>query len=179
MNTSMGVRAAGVVLCLGTLIGCSQEPDAPPPVPEPEPAAAGASAGAEASTVDTPPPELVVGESWTLSAASIEALQAKAAEAGIFVEVQEARLVGYAGCNRFSAPMRREGLDGLSVEPPVASKRGCADEAMNAAERAFLDALPQLRRFEIADGRLLLLGADGLSLEFVPGRPGAAQEMDQ
>lgn len=179
MKNSLVVRAFGAALCVAALVGCSQEPDSPPPVPDPEPAAAGVSAGAEASTVDAPPPELVVGESWTLSSASIEALQLKAAEAGIFIEVQDARLVGYAGCNRFSAPMRRDGIDGLSVEPPVASKRGCADDAMNTAERAFLDALPQLQRFEIVDGRLRLLGADGLSLEFVPGRPGAAQETDQ
>jgi heat shock protein HslJ len=177
MNSVIG---KSVTLLLSALLcaGCGPAPDAPLPVPEPDPVAAGASAGAEASAIDSGLAELVAGESWSLSDASIEALRAKAADAGIFIEVQESRLVGYAGCNRFSASMQREGADGLRLEAPVASKRGCAEDALNAAERAFLDALPRLQRFRLADARLRLEGADGLWLEFVSGRPGASTATD-
>ncbi len=94
--------------------------------------------------------------------------------AGIFIEVQEARLVGYAGCNRFSAAMQRGKDTAITIEAPVASKRGCMADALNAAEQAFLGSLPAVQRFELSADRLLLQGAGGLRLEFAPGRPGSA-----
>jgi heat shock protein HslJ len=112
-----------------------------------------------------------VGESWRLIDASSPELRDNAVKAGIFLEVQDGRLVGYAGCNRFSAPMVLRGPGEIGLGPVMASKRGCADDALNAAEQQFLAALQKIDTFKLSDGQLSFNHPDGTVLVFVEGRP--------
>lgn len=178
MNTRRTVFALPLVAALAAC-GPSEPPqsDAPPvadaPVAPaasdaPEPAAGAAAAAAAVPQV------LQAGQSWTLVDANDAGLKSVAEAAGIFIEVQDTRLVGYAGCNRFSAAMQRGKDSAITLEAPVASKRACMADALNAAEQSFLRALPAVQSFELSADRLRLQGADGLLLEFAPGRPGSA-----
>jgi len=176
------ISVIAVAMLCAALIGCSGEQAEPPllTVPEPEPAAAGASAGAAASAINVesvaepePAPQFESGQSWTLRSASLASLSESAA--GIFIEVQDGRLVGYGGCNRFSVPMSRGEGGALKFDAVVASKRACGSDALNSAERDFLQSLAAVTAFDIEQGELQLRSADGASLNFSPGRPKDAE----
>lgn len=122
------------------------------------------------------PQVLEAGQSWTLIDASDAGLKSAAAVAGIFIEVQDARVVGYAGCNRFSAALERGEGNALRIDAAVSTKRACAADALNIAEQAFLGALPAVQSFELSADRLRLRDAGtGVLLEFSPGRPDGGQ----
>lgn len=170
MNTRRTVFALPLVAALAAC-GPSepQQSSVPPPA-----TAASAANGAPVPAAAAVPQVLEVGQSWTLVDASDVGLKSVVDAAGIFIEVQDTRLVGYAGCNRFSAAMQRGKDSAITLEAPVASKRACMADALNVAEQAFLRSLPAVERFELSADRLRLQGADGLLLEFAPGRPGSA-----
>lgn len=128
----------------------------------------------KSEAAETPSAPLVAGASWTLVGSNLPELDPALAEGRIFIEVQESRVVGYAGCNRFSASMQQPEPGVLKIETPMASKRACLSEQANAAEQALLLALPRISSQRMLEGRLRLQSAEGLWLEFSPGRPESA-----
>lgn len=160
------------------LVGCSgdsTEPKAAPPEPAAAPAVPDASAGAS-SGVSEPgtahdAATFEVGQSWRLIDASTAELRDNAVKAGIFLEVQDGRLVGYSGCNRFSAAITARGPGAITLGPAMSSKRACVEDALNAAEQQFLAALQKVESYQLIDGELRFEHADGTRLVFVEGRP--------
>ncbi|MCG6118306.1 MAG: META domain-containing protein [Aquimonas sp.] len=166
-------------LALVLLAACGGREEAPPASADQTPAVVAADAAeeidmAKAEPAEAPAAPLAAGESWTLVGSGLPELVPVLAEGNIFIEVQESRVVGYAGCNRFSASMQQPAPGVLKIDAPMASKRACLSEERNAAEQALLFALPQISRQRMVEGRLRLQSADGLWLEFAAGRPESA-----
>jgi heat shock protein HslJ len=134
------------------------------------------SAAPAAKAEQAEAPALEAGKSWTLIEASDDTLKSVAAEAGIFIEVQEDRIVGYGGCNRFSVPLERGEGRSIKLAAVVASKRACASDALNTAEQTFLQTLGAAQSFEVRDEGLSLRTSDGAELKFSEGRPGGADD---
>lgn len=174
-----GPRSLLVLPLMAALVACgasetSPAPKAAAPVQDAAPMAdeeAAPAAGGDQSDA----PVLEAGKSWTLIEASDDMLKSAAAEAGIFIEVQAERIVGYGGCNRFSVPLERGEGSGIKLAAVVASKRACASDALNAAEQTFLQTLAAAQSFELSDESLVLRTADGAELKFSAGRPGGAE----
>lgn len=70
-------------------------------------------------------------------------------------------LTGAAGCNEYSTRYSAE-HGAIQIEPPHAQKRECAQPAgIMEQEHAYLAALTQARRYELAGDQLTLLTAKG------------------
>lgn len=171
MNTP---RALLLAPLLAALAACGASETPLPGYAEP-PAPAAPAADAMATAAPAVAQVLEAGKSWTLVDSSDDTLKSAAVEAGIFIEVQDARIVGYGGCNRFSVPLQRGEGGGLKLAAVVASKRACASDALNAAEQTFLQTLGAAQSFELRDEGLFLRTADGAELKFSAGRPGGAE----
>ena len=174
----MKIRHIVLTLPLVTALAACGPAESPPAASHPDKATAVPNEPAAPTGAATPaalPQQLEAGRSWTLAGASDAGLQSVAEAAGIFIEVQDGRLVGYAGCNRFSAPLTRgEGTD-IQLGATVATKRACVSDALNAAEQRFLETLTAVRRFELSEQGLSLSTAEGASLSFTAGRPGGSE----
>lgn len=175
MNT---LRALIVIPFVAALTACGAS-EAPPV------SSSGAGASSVASVQAAPaqpvaeaavPQVLEAGRSWTLVEASDERLQSVAEASGIFIEVQDTRWVGYAGCNRFSVSMHHAEGNAIKLEAIVSTKRACVSDALNAAEQRFLQALADVQHYELSAAGLRLSTADGATLSFIPGRPGGNEE---
>jgi len=70
------------------------------------------------------------------------------------------RVTGSSGCNRYTAAFNLTG-EGISIGQAASTMMACAPEVMSR-ERAFLDALAAVARFDVdpAAGTLRLIGAD-------------------
>lgn len=158
------------------LAACGSRDEAPAAAAH-APAVAAATEEADMSKTEpaeAPAAPLVAGESWTLVGSGLPELVPVLSQGNIFIEVQETRVVGYAGCNRFSAALQQPEPGLLAIEAPMATKRACLSEEANTAEQALLFALPQISSQRMVEGRLRLQSADGLWLEFAAGRPESA-----
>lgn len=71
---------------------------------------------------------------------------------------------GQAPCNRFFG-QRKGNLPDLSLAPIGATRMACPDLAI---ESAYFEALEAMRRAEVDQGHLFLIGAEGRVLEFAP-----------
>lgn len=72
----------------------------------------------------------------------------------------DGRAGGFAGCNRWSAPVSVGG-EGLSLGVAAATLMACVDETASKQESAFLSALGRVTRFDIdPQGDLLLKAGD-------------------
>lgn len=80
-------------------------------------------------------------------------------EEGYFLEFGPDRLIGLAGCNRFSGPYRRQS-DRLVAGPIAATRMACPDPAMGH-ERRVLEILSGPVVIAVSDGHLLLSGGGG------------------
>lgn len=70
--------------------------------------------------------------------------------------VNDGRLTGFAGCNRFFAEAAAGGSPGeVEVKPPGTTRRAC-EEAEMATETRFTQLLSRVRRFSFMPGALLL-----------------------
>ena len=79
------------------------------------------------------------------------------------------KLSGFGGCNEFGARARIEG-ERIRVRGPLTSTlMGCGAE-VNAVEEAYFDALRDVERREVKDGRLVLTGPE-TELVFEPLAP--------
>ena len=173
-------RSLLILPLIAALAGCgaSEAPPAPSPAAPPQDAAPAAAedAAPAAKAEQAEAAALEAGKSWTLIEASDDTLKSAAAEAGIFIEVQDERIVGYGGCNRFSVPLERGEGSSIKLAAVVASKRACASDALNAAEQTFLQTLGAAQSFEVRDEGLYLRTSDGAELKFSEGRPGGADD---
>lgn len=77
------------------------------------------------------------------------------AEAGMTLVLEEGRVQGYGGVNRFSGPLTLGPRDGFAAGPLVSTKRGGAPEA-NRRERRYLSRLQETKHARLVDGRLQL-----------------------
>jgi heat shock protein HslJ len=88
------------------------------------------------------------------------------------LEAWQKKAVGYTGCNNFFATYTLEG-ESLSFGPIGATRRACPDPGAHL-ETSFLSTLERTRRWEIADGLLLLLDEDAVLARFSSGHEAAA-----
>lgn len=75
----------------------------------------------------------------------------------------DGRISGSASCNSYTGGYALTG-EGLSIQQPAATMRMCEAELMNQ-ERAFLKMLAGTKRFEIQEGALILVTADGRAIK--------------
>ena len=68
-------------------------------------------------------------------------------------------ITGTGGCNTYRAAYRITG-EGVEIGPVGATKRACAEPALNQQETRFFGLLDQVTRFDLVDGRLELYAAD-------------------
>lgn len=106
------------------------------------------------------------GTSWKLASADRGPLAARAAGSGITLAFDAGRMSGHGGCNQYGASYTVEG-EQLRPGPVVATKRACIG-AGNEVEAAWFAQLAQPLAYSHRDGRLVLRGADGTELGFVP-----------
>lgn len=100
------------------------------------------------------------GTSWTLTA-----IRGNPVVAGSNVTLQFAQgdASGNGGCNQYRGTFSTEGST-LSIGPTMATKRACADRAMNAQETAYLEALSLTATYEMTGDRLVLRDAANAAL---------------
>ncbi len=112
------------------------------------------TACAPAPRAPDPLPPGLAGTSWR--AESVTGLPALPGMASTLAFSEDGgRVAGNGGCNRYGGPLAVE--DGvLKVGPLVATRMACAPSPTEQ-ERRFLTALEQGRRFELVDGRRVLL----------------------
>lgn len=173
MNSPRAVLLAPLLAVLAAC-GASETPSSST-VETTAPAASATEAAPEPAAVEPEVAQaLESGKSWALVEATDDTLRAAAVEAGIFIEVQDGRIVGYGGCNRFSVPLERGADSSISLGAVVASKRACGSDVLNAAEQTFLQTLGAAQSFELRDQALYLRSAGGAELKFSAGRPSGA-----
>lgn len=78
--------------------------------------------------------------------------------------LNDGRVAGHAGCNRYSTQAQWLPPDGLRLAPAAATKMACMDEAVMAREIAFLGLLGDVAGWRRDGAELLLLAADGAVL---------------
>ena len=144
----MSVRALALATIAAFAVGCAARP----------PASTDAGA-AQTSAGD------LVGTSWRL-----EDLSGAAALPGVetTLEFPEAgKVAGRGSCNRFFGTVEISGQS-IKVGPIAATKMACVDDAANAQEKKYLEALAAAERFAL-DGRALLIYSTGMErpLRFV------------
>lgn len=104
------------------------------------------------------PRDLLSGATWQVTAIGGEAPEA--AERVSITFLAPARVAGSTGCNRFVGGFTLTG-EGLQFGALGSTLMACPETLM-AQERAMLDALEQVRRFDVAgDGALRLIGGAG------------------
>lgn len=107
------------------------------------------------------PFDLLTGGIWQV--ATIQGEAALAPERTTIGFAPPDRVAGGTGCNRFTGLVDLTG-EGMRFGPAASTRMACPDPQM-AQEMRFLDALEQVRRFDIeADGTLRLIGPDGAVL---------------
>jgi putative lipoprotein len=114
--------------------------------------------------VSQPPPvvpaEGIMGIEWI--AAEIQGLPADAAVRSTLRLEPDGRAYGSGGCNRFTGGARIEGST-LALGPLASTRMACAPP-QGPQEDRYLQALNAARRYEIVEGRLRLLDANGAVL---------------
>lgn len=124
------------------------------------------------------------GTAWVLSSLRGEPLPPRPAEwadrnaPSLEFDAEGKRVSGGAGVNRFFAPVTRargeagtSGRAGVLEFGNAGSTMMAGPEDLMTLERRYLETLRQVRRFEVKDGRLRLLGEAGEELAtFVPAR---------
>jgi heat shock protein HslJ len=137
--TSVRRVLVGMVGVLLVVAGCGDDDD-----------------GVEAAAPDDPGGRRLEGESWLLSA---DAPLGVALEAGgVTAHFEDGALSGRSGCNEYSTTYEVDG-DSLTIGPNVASTQMACPPPQTAVERAYLDRLPRVARYEI-DGDTLTMTDD-------------------
>ncbi len=113
---------------------------------------------------------LLEGSTWRLSHFAWS--EQAPAKPEVTLAYADGRLAGRAGCNDYSAEARDGGEvpGGVSMSPPVATRKMCPPEVMQVEDR-FLGQLGTVNRFGFMNGRLML-SHDGGQMLFE--RAGAA-----
>ena len=121
--------------------GCASQTSTGQTAPTPTPAAA------------TPGPAALIGTAWRL--ADLGGQPAIPSVEATLEFPEEGKVAGRASCNRFFGTVE---ISGASIQfgPLAATKMACLDDAANAQEKKYLEALAAAERFEF-DGPALLL----------------------
>jgi len=157
MKGSLGAVAAAVLLGAGCTVG-SDSTTEPPPAP------------AESS----PAPDSAPG--WRLVSARGPDGELDLGRRELTLVLRPRRLSGFGGCNEFGARARIAGGRVRLRGPLTSTLMGCGDE-INAVEEAYFDALRDVERQEVKDGRLLLTGPE-TELVFEPLSPVDPERLD-
>lgn len=83
----------------------------------------------------------------------------------LLLNESEGRVSGSAGCNYYNGGYTLAD-DALTLTDIAATEIGCMDNKVMAQERAFLDALALVTRYEIIEGQLILYYGEGQQLVF-------------
>ncbi len=111
----------------------------------------------------------LAGTHWRL--VSIGATAADASRREPFIELDDhGRLIGGTGCNSFGGGYVIDG-DYLTFGQVATTRMFC--EAVWEQERAILDALPKVARWQVKDDRLELIGGTGVVLAVFQAEPEA------
>jgi len=78
---------------------------------------------------------------------------------------EESSVGGSTGCNRYGGGYTLEG-DALTLTEMFTTEMACLEEGLMAQERAFLDALATVSRYEIVEGQLVLYYGEEQALVF-------------
>ncbi len=82
------------------------------------------------------------------------------------LNADEGRVGGSTGCNRYGGGYTLEG-DTLTFTEMFTTEMACVGEGLMEQERAFLDALAAVSRYEIVEGQLVLYYGEEQALVFV------------
>jgi heat shock protein HslJ len=112
------------------------------------------------------PLSLLSSKTWNL-----ESLMGKAISSNDFTSAipsllfsKDSKLSGFTGCNNFNGSFNLSGM-GLGIDPGAMTKKACAGDG----EKKFLNALSQVKSFDITGDKLKLFGDGGKDLlSFVP-----------
>lgn len=172
----------GVLALSLLLVACGSDPAPEADAAADSPAAeATAEASAESRApqrAERPPeptvpqePALAPGHHWYLVDASSSTLASQSGRSAFQLHVREAMLAGQSGCNRFDAGLAYDSDGQIRIQTPAATRRVCQDEAVNRAEREYLQTLPRMRVHRLVGQRLRLETEDGaVWLEYEHGR---------
>jgi len=126
---------------------------------------AGGLSAASASAADAG----LAGTHWRLVSVGGLAADVSRREPFILLDA-DGRLSGGTGCNRFAGGYVADG-GYLTIGEVATTRMYCA--AVWSQERAILDALPLVTRWQVTGDRLELLGGTGLVLAVFQAAPGA------
>jgi heat shock protein HslJ/membrane-bound inhibitor of C-type lysozyme len=120
-----------------------------------------AGGGAVLSGCGGAPADLLAGP-WVATEIAGAPL-AEGVEVTLAFDTAGARISGTSACNRYFAGFALTG-EGLSFDPAAGTMMACPDDLM-AVERAFLDLLPTVSRFDVTEaGDLVLYAGDAAVL---------------
>ena len=119
-----------------------------------------AAAAAVPLACAAPPAGLPVGSVWQLERLGPDPVLVAPPGRPPSIEWGAERLSGSTGCNRFSGQWSQAG-DTVTLSRLVTTRMACPDMDL---ERRFTDALVQVARWRVIDGRLELLDAGGTPL---------------
>ena len=104
------------------------------------------------------------GTSWQL-----ESLAGEPALPGtdVTIEFKDGQAGGQAGCNGYGGAYKVDGNE-ITFRELASTLMACADPAVMEQESAYLQFLGEVQRFELVEGQLQLVRADGEALVFVP-----------
>jgi len=83
----------------------------------------------------------------------------------LLLNEEEGQVGGSTGCNRYGGGYTLDG-QALTFSAMFMTEMACVDSSLMAQERAFLDALGAVNRYEIVDGQLILYYGEGQQLVF-------------
>lgn len=137
------MRALPILLAAALAAACA-------PVEKGEDVTKPASAGQAAAV------PVAVDREWAV----FELGGAPVAGRGPTIAFGEGRIFGFSGCNRYTGPVSFTGADGIRVGAAGMTMMACPEPQM-ALEQRFARVLEAVARWEVTDGVLALIGADG------------------
>ncbi len=129
----------------------------------------GTQSNMEASRMSEPLTVLPAGTRWRLLESKREALRHPDA-ARVILQIDDGRLYGDSGCNRYSAGYAIDPAGQITLQPLVSTKRGCVGAA-GTIEKHYYEALQSLQSIHHDGDALSLQLADGDALRFVAAPP--------
>jgi heat shock protein HslJ len=102
------------------------------------------------------------GRAWQLTE-----LEGTSSVEGTVVDptVQDNQISGSSGCNTYTgAASVDQGANTMTIQPEIASTMMACEDAVMEQETRYLNALPRVTSYEMADDTLTLLDANGVAI---------------
>jgi len=112
------------------------------------------------------PLSLLTSKTWGLESLLGKAINTSSFTSGIpsLLFSKDNKLSGSTGCNNFNGNFNLSGM-GLGIDPGAMTKKACAGDG----EKNFLNALSQVKSFDVSGDKLQLFGDAGKNLlSFLP-----------